>query len=49
MKKEKAGAYFTVEAALLYPVVLGIIVLMIYLLFFQLNHVMKLINVNDSL
>ena len=35
MKKEKAGAYFTVEAALLYPVVLGVIVLMIYLLFFQ--------------
>lgn len=32
---KKVRAYFTVEAALLYPVVLGVILLMGYLLFFQ--------------
>ena len=30
-----AGAFFTVEAAILYPLVLTVIVLMVYLLFFQ--------------
>lgn len=35
MQKKEYGAYFTVEAAILYPVVLGVTVLMIYLLFFQ--------------
>lgn len=35
MRNKKIGAYFTVEAAVLYPLVLGVIVLMIYLLFFQ--------------
>ena len=30
-----AGAFFTVEAAILYPLVLAVIVLMVYLLFFQ--------------
>ena len=35
MRHKKAKAYFTVEAAVLYPIVLGIIVLMTYLLFFQ--------------
>lgn len=32
---KKTGAYLTVEAALVLPVVLGVIVLVIYLLFFQ--------------
>lgn len=31
------GAYFTVEAAMLYPVILGVILLMTYLLLFQYN------------
>ncbi len=35
MTDKKVEAYFTVEAAVLYPIVLGIIVLMTYLLFFQ--------------
>ena len=35
MQKKKYGAYFTVEAAVLYPIVLGVILLMLYLLFFQ--------------
>lgn len=35
MQREKYKAYFTVEAAVLYPIVLGVIVLMTYLLFFQ--------------
>lgn len=30
-----AGAFFTVEAAILYPLVLAVIVLMVYLLFFN--------------
>ncbi len=30
-----SGAFFTVEAAILYPAVLTVIVLMVYLLFFQ--------------
>ena len=33
--KEKENAYFTVEAALVFPMVLGVIVLLIYLAFFQ--------------
>lgn len=32
---KKAGAYLTVEAALILPMVLGVIILVIYLLFFQ--------------
>lgn len=35
MQNKRIDAYFTVEAAVLYPLVLGVIVLMIYLLFFQ--------------
>lgn len=35
MQGENYKAYFTVEAAVLYPIVLGVIVLMTYLLFFQ--------------
>ena len=34
MKKE-SDAYFTVEAAILYPIILSVILLMTYLLFFQ--------------
>lgn len=33
--KRVSEAYFTVEAAILYPVILSVIVLMMYLLFFQ--------------
>ena len=35
MQRKNYKAYFTVEAAVLYPIVLGVIVLMTYLLFFQ--------------
>ena len=35
MKRKYYRAYFTVEAAVLYPVVLGVVLLMMYLLFFQ--------------
>lgn len=35
MQSKCCRAYFTVEAAILYPVVLGVIMLMMYLLFFQ--------------
>ena len=35
IKDRKCGAYFTVEAAVLYPIVLGVMLLMIYLLFYQ--------------
>lgn len=35
MQNNRYEAYFTVEAAVLYPIVLGVILLMIYLLFFQ--------------
>lgn len=35
MRKKEYKAYFTVEAAVLYPVVLGVVLLMMYLLFFQ--------------
>ena len=35
MTDEMAGAFFTVEAAILYPLVLAVVVLMVYLLFFQ--------------
>ena len=34
MKKE-SDAYFTVEAAILYPIILSVILLMTYLLLFQ--------------
>ncbi len=34
-KDKECKAYFTVEAAVLYPIILGTIVLMTYLLFFQ--------------
>lgn len=32
---KKANAYFTVEAALVFPIVLGVVLFTIYLLFFQ--------------
>lgn len=35
--RKKAGGYFTVEAAMVMPIVLGTIVFIIYLLFFQYN------------
>lgn len=35
MQNKYYKAYFTVEAAILYPVVLGVVLLMMYLLFFQ--------------
>lgn len=35
MSKKKAGAYMTVEAAMVLPIALGVIVFVIYLLFFQ--------------
>lgn len=35
MQRKNYKAYFTVEAAVLYPIVLGVIVLMTYLLFFN--------------
>ena len=35
MRNKYYRAYFTVEAAILYPVVLGVVMLMMYLLFFQ--------------
>ena len=35
MQDKYYKAYFTVEAAVLYPVVLGVVLLMTYLLFFQ--------------
>lgn len=35
MSGKLSGAFFTVEAAILYPAVLAVIVLMVYLLFFQ--------------
>lgn len=35
MQNKYYRAYFTVEAAILYPVVLGVVLLMMYLLFFQ--------------
>lgn len=35
MRNKYYRAYFTVEAAVLYPVVLGVVILMMYLLFFQ--------------
>ena len=35
MQRKNYKAYFTVEAAVLDPIVLGVIVLMTYLLFFQ--------------
>ena len=36
MKKE-SDAYFTVEAAILYPIILSVILLMTYLLFFNMT------------
>lgn len=33
--KKKTGAYLTVEASLLMPIILGVILLVVYLLFFQ--------------
>ncbi len=35
MRQKNYTAYFTVEAAVLYPIVLGVILLMMYLLLFQ--------------
>lgn len=35
MRDKYYRAYFTVEAAVLYPVVLGVVILVMYLLFFQ--------------
>ena len=35
--RKQAGGYFTVEAAMVMPVVLGVIVFIMYLLFFQYN------------
>ena len=35
MQNKYYRAYFTVEAAILYPVVLGVVLLMMYLLFFE--------------
>ncbi len=35
MEMKKLNAYFTVEAALVFPIVLGVILFTIYLLFFQ--------------
>lgn len=35
MGMKKLNAYFTVEAALVFPIVLGVILFIIYLLFFQ--------------
>lgn len=35
--KRKTGAYFTVEAVLILPIVLGVILLIMYLWFFQYN------------
>lgn len=37
MRQKEYKAYFTVEAAVLFPMVLGVVMLMVYLLFFQYN------------